>query len=351
MTAAARTTPAVLLVGPRQVEVRDVAVPEPAADEVLVRALATGISAGTELNVYRGAAPQWRGRRDPETRLFDPLAEPDWRYPFAYGYACVGRVERAGAAVTDRRPGDLVFAAAPHRLLSVVKVARTVRLPDLERPDLAAMLTSVNTAYNGVLDARPPLGAAVVVFGLGIVGQLVTRLLARTGPRHLVAVDGIARRRELARRGGATAALDPERDRVAEAVRELTGGRGADVAVDASGAPAALGEAIRTVGLEGQVVALSWYGGSFAGLDLMSEFHHNRVRIRSSQVGAVDPALGPLWSVERRMGLTLEALTALDLEALVSHRVPMAEAPAMFRLLDTEPAQVMQVILTYPEPT
>jgi threonine dehydrogenase-like Zn-dependent dehydrogenase len=241
-----------------------------------------------------------------------------------------------------------VFAYAPHRAFSVVKRTRVVPLPPLERPELAVMLANLNTAINGVLDARPMLGANLVVFGLGIVGQLLVRLLAQTGHNQLIAVDGVARRRDLAAEGGATHVLDPTKDSIAEAVRRLSDARGADIAIDASGAPAALNEAIRTVGPDGTVVAMSWYGGSFEGLDLMGEFHHNRVRIRSSQVGSVSPELGPLWNVERRMAFALALLPKLALERLVTHREPIERAPEIFRLLDTQPAEIMQVVFTYP---
>lgn len=343
-------TPCLFFTGPRRAEVRDVAIGEPGPGEVLVRAVATGVSAGTELNVYRGTAPQWRRRQDPRTRRFVATNEPDWRYPLAYGYSCVGEIAAVGAGVEASRLGELVFAYAPHRGYSVVRAERTIALPAAVAPEVAVMLANLNTAYNGVLDARPMLGGALVVFGLGIVGQLVVRLAARTGQHRLVVVDGIGQRRELALAGGATHALDPGRDRVAEAVRELTEGRGADLVIEVSGAPAALNEAIRTAGCDGTVVAMSWYGGSFESLDLMGEFHHNRVRIRSSQVGAVDPALGPLWTTQRRMARAVEGLASLDLRPLVTHCASIVRAPEMLALLDTRPADAMQVVLTYDAP-
>jgi len=343
-----RKSPALVVTGPRQAAIIDMEVAPPREGEVLVRALATGFSAGTEMNVYRGAAPQWRRRQDPATRLFVTAEQNDFSYPLAYGYACYGVVEAVGPGLAWPTVGEHVFALAPHRLFSTVPAAHVLRIPqDLAQPDVAVMLANLNTAYNGVLDARPVLGADVVVFGLGILGQLVVRLLRMTGVRHLVAVDTIEARRALARAAGATHALDPRSDSVAEIVRELTGNRGADVVIEVSGAPAALNEAIRTVGVDGTVVAMSWYNGSFADLDLMGEFHHNRARIRSSQVAAVNPDLGPLWSVPRRLELASDLLGRLDLAPLVSHRVPFDQGPEMYRLLDQSPDQAMQVILDY----
>ena len=177
----------------------------------------------------------------------------------------------------------------------------------------------------------------------------MVRLLKRAGARTIVAVDGIGPRRERALAGGATHVLDPRSDSVAEAVRDLTGGRGADIVIEVSGAAPALNEAIRTVGYNGTVVAMSWYGGSFETLSLSGEFHHNRTRVISSQVGAMNPDLGPLWSVPRRARSRREYLDtfAADLAGFVTHRLPLAEAQRGYNLIDQGDPDVMQVVIDY----
>lgn len=338
-------TEALYFTAPRRAEVREITIEDPGPGEVLVEAVASGISAGTEMNVYRGLAPQWRKRMDPATRLFVETDRPDWQYPARYGYASVGRVRAIGSAAASVREGDLVFTYTPHGRHAVVPETQAVPLGDLAAPDLGVFFANLNTAYNGVLDARPPLGADVVVSGLGAIGQMVVRLLARAGARTVIAVDGIPGRRALARDGGASHALDP--GAVAETVRALTENRGADIVFEVSGAAPALNEAIRTVGYNGVVIALSWYGGSFDGLDLAGEFHHNRVQVVCSQVAAVNPDLGPLWTVDRRMARVREYLAGLDLMPLISHRVPFDEAPRAFDLVDRHADETMQVLLTY----
>jgi threonine dehydrogenase-like Zn-dependent dehydrogenase len=207
----------------------------------------------------------------------------------------------------------------------------------------------VNTAYNGVLDANLPLGSDVVVSGLGVIGQIVTRLLKRSGARTIVGVDRIAGRRDTAVAGGATHVLDPGSDKIAETVRGLTGGRGADAVIEVSGAAPALNEAIRTAGFNGTVVAMSWYGGTFETLQLSGEFHHNRTRIISSQVGQTNPFLGPLWSVARRSKIAREYIDTLssDLSGFITHRIPLAEAGRGYRLLDQGSPDVLQVLIDY----
>ena len=96
--AAAQRNRCVTITGPRQIAALDGPVPAPGPGEVLIRTAYSGISAGTELNVYRGIAPQWRHRQDEGSGLFlDDV--PEWTYPLAYGYANVGHVAAVGDGV------------------------------------------------------------------------------------------------------------------------------------------------------------------------------------------------------------------------------------------------------------
>src|SRR5581483_11805988 len=107
---------------PRRGELRPEPLPPPGPGEVVVQAIASGISAGTELLVYRGEVP-------PDLPLDLPTLAGSFRYPIKYGYASVGRVAAVGVAVRDRAPGDLVFALHPHQSAYVVPAERAVPLP------------------------------------------------------------------------------------------------------------------------------------------------------------------------------------------------------------------------------
>ncbi len=343
------STQSLYFTGPRAVEIRTEALDGPGAGQVLLDLAVSGISAGTELNVFRGLAPQWRQSMDPKTRLFSDAHGSDWSWPARYGYAAVGRVAELGKDVGSLAKGDLVFAYVPHGRHALLDANAVVPLGELEDAEIGVFFANLNTAYNGILDANIPLGADVVVSGLGVIGQMVVRLLARNGARQIIAVDTIAQRRELALAGGATIALDPREGPIAERVRDLTEGRGADTVIEVSGAAPALNEAIRTAGFNGTVIAMSWYGGTFESLSLSGEFHHNRPRIISSQVGSVNPFLGPLWSVGRRGRIAREYLDSLapDLKGFITHRVPLAEAGRGYNLLDQGSPDVMQVLIDY----
>jgi threonine dehydrogenase-like Zn-dependent dehydrogenase len=159
-------------------------------------------------------------------------------------------------------------------------------------------------------------------------------------------VEPIERRRELALEVGADAALEPGED-LLERVLEATGRRGADVVVEASSSGEALQAAVDAVAAEGTVVVASWYGTKPVTLSLGEHFHRGRVRVRSSQVGRIAPELGPRWDRARRTEAVLGLIPRLRLAELVSHRVPFEDAPRAYRLVDEDPGETVQVVLTY----
>jgi 2-desacetyl-2-hydroxyethyl bacteriochlorophyllide A dehydrogenase len=342
---AIRTARQVTFVGPRQVEVVDAPLRELGPTDILTETLFSGISAGTEMNIYSAKAPQWRTRHDPETGLFVPSDEPDMQYPVAYGYATVGRVVEVGPEVTKVAVGDLVYAPAPHQSAAVLDQDWVVKLPELADPRVGVLNANLNTAYNGVLDAHPNLGDVVVVSGLGVIGLLLLQLLKRLGLR-VFAIDSVPARRELAQRFGADETFSPGPD-VAARVRALTGNRGADIVIEASGASPALNEAIRIVGYCGTVIALSWYGGTFESLSLSGEFHHNRPRIIATQVGGLNPSLGPLWNHARRQEVVSEFIETLDLSPLMTHEFDVEHAADAYAYVDSRPDDLVQCLIRY----
>jgi threonine dehydrogenase-like Zn-dependent dehydrogenase len=220
-----------------------------------------------------------------------------------------------------------------------------VRLPDDLDPQRGAFVANLETALNVVHDTPLRLGETALVLGGGVVGLLVARLLKLSGAGAVLVVDPLQGRRELAPSMGADGAFGPED--VNGRVMEVTGGRGADVAVEASGSGAGLQAAIGAVATEGTVVVASWYGTRPVTLELGGHFHRGRVRLRSSQVGRLNPELEPRWDRERRTQTVLGFLKRLDLGDLISHRIPFDRAPEAYRLLDERPEEAVQVVFTY----
>jgi 2-desacetyl-2-hydroxyethyl bacteriochlorophyllide A dehydrogenase len=319
------------------VELRTERVPPPGAGEVRVRTIASAISHGTEMLVYRGEVPEG-------LELDLPTLAGSYSFPIKYGYAAVGRVLDAGPGV-PHAPGETVFVHYPHQDVLVVPAHLAIRLPDGLDPEAGLFFANAETALNVVHDAPLRLGETAVVFGAGVVGLLVARLLKLAGARVL-AVDPLEKRRELALAvAGADEALAP--GDLPERVFEATDGRGADVAVEVSASPAALQAAVDTVSLEGTVIVASWYGTKSATLSLGGRFHRGRLKLHSSQVGRISPELTPRWDRARRTRAVLGMLPQLRLEELVSHRIPLEDAPEAYRLVDEEPGEAVQVVLSH----
>ncbi|MEU4745080.1 zinc-binding alcohol dehydrogenase [Actinosynnema sp. NPDC023658] len=342
----------VRLDGPGSVSVGEEPDPPLPATGVRLRTRYSGISAGTELTQYRGTNAHFVKTWDADARLFVP-GRPTVRYPTVVGYEEVGEVVEVGPDVTAVRPGQVVWGAWGHRAGTVVEEAYAAQrvLDPRADPVLGIFGHIGSVALNVVLDADLHLGETVVVFGLGVVGQVVAQLARRSGTR-VVGVDTVPDRLELARRLGADEVLDAAAGGVAERVRALTGGRGADVALEVSGNPRALHEAVRTVAYNSRVVTGGFHQGEASGLFLGEEFHHNRVDLVCSQISGVAPGLAHRWDRKRLNDTVMDLAVAghLLLRPLVSHVVPAEEAASAYELIDTRPDQVMQVVLEFTSP-
>src|SRR5918999_670231 len=320
---------------PRTAEFRPERVQPPGPGEVRVRAIASALSQGTEMLVYRGEVSA-------DLPLDLPTLAGSFSFPIKYGYANVGRVLDAGADAEDLAAGDTVFVHHPHQDVFLVPAEVPVRLPVGLNPLLGLFVANLETAFNVIHDTPLHLGETALVFGQGVVGLLVTQLLGLFGASRVLVVEPVKRRRELALVVGADEAFEP--DDVPECILDATAGRGA---VEASGSGAALQAAIDAVAREGTVVVASWYGTKPVTLTLGGHFHRGRVRLRSSQVGGISPELGARWDRGRRTEAVLELLPRLRLKELVSHRVPFEMAPGAYRLLDEVPEETVQVALIH----
>ncbi|MBI3911257.1 MAG: zinc-binding alcohol dehydrogenase [Armatimonadetes bacterium] len=233
-----------VFLGPRELEVRREPVPEPGPRQLLVRTSRTLISVGTELICY--------------LRQCEPGTHWDaWvRYPFYPGYSNVGRVVRAGAEVEGWAPGDRVAARANHRQYYLVDAPRALRVPEEISDEEATWFGLGCIVQNGVRRAEHHLGDAVVVIGLGPLGQLVTQYARINGAREVIAIDTAARRLEWAAAHGATATLAMLASDARDAVAALADGRLADVVYDVTGHPASFPAALRLARRFGTVVLL-----------------------------------------------------------------------------------------------
>ena len=332
----------VTFTAPGRVEVQEEAVIDPSPGRVLVRTRASAISAGTELLVYRGQAPADMATDESIAALGGNL-----EFPLQYGYAAAGEIAKVGVGADPELLGRRVFAFNPHASLFEAEPETMLAVPDGVSFEDAAMLPSMETAVNLVMDGLPIVGEAALVIGQGVIGLLTTALLARMPLSALVTLDALPGRRETSQRLGATMALDPAAPDSMEAVRAALGNDGADLTFELSGRPEALNIALAATGFAGRIVIGSWYGTKSAPIDLGGRFHRSRIRLISSQVTTIAPELAGRWTKERRFRAAWEMIRQVEPSRLVTHRFPVARAGEAYRLLDESPQDALQVLLTY----
>ena len=331
---------ALLHVAERRVEAAEITLRRPGPGEVVIASVCSAISAGTEAMIYAGAFPQGAAL---DTGIAS-LQAAAFAYPFAYGYALVGRVVERGAQVDALWQDARVFVFHPHQDRIVAPVSACQRVPDGIAPEAALYFPQIETALTLAMDAAPVVGERAVVFGLGVVGLLTARLLCDFPLSRLVAVEPLAWRREQARQWGIAETLDSsDAAQCAERLRGLD----ADFALELSGDMAALNLAIEATGFDGRIVVGSWYGTRSAPLDLGSRFHRNRLRLISSQVSTLAPAATGRWDKARRMALAWRTLERLRPERLPTRFFPLAQCQEAFETLCARPEDVMRVGFRY----
>ena len=295
-------------------EIRAVRLPEPGPDEVVVRALHSGISRGTETLVFRGEVPesQWEVMRA-------PFQDGDFPGPVKYGYLSVGVVEHGPADLLGRT----VFCLHPHQTAYVVPADAVVPVPDDVPARRAVLAGTVETAVNALWDAPPLLGDRVTVVGAGMVGCCVARLLARYPCTDVELVDVDRSRADVAARLGVPF-VAPE---------DAAGRR--DLVVHASATAAGLQLSLGLLRTEGTVLELSWYGDREVTLTLGGAFHSGRLALRASQVGTVAPARRGSRTLRDRLALALDVLRDPAFDALLTGSSSFDDLPeVMARLAD-----------------
>ncbi|WP_406222010.1 zinc-binding alcohol dehydrogenase [Streptomyces canus] len=302
MKAAAR---AFWLRSPGEGEIREVTLPAPREDEVLVRSLYSGVSRGTETLVFRGGVPESQ-----YATMRAPFQEGDFPGPVKYGYLSVGVVEEGPSAVKGRT----VFCLYPHQTRYVVPASAVTVVPDDVPAERAVLAGTVETAVNALWDAAPLIGDRIAVVGGGMVGSSVAALLARFPGVRVQLVDA-----------------DPARAKTAEALgvgfaspADALGD--CDLVVHASATEQGLARSLELLSAEGTVLELSWYGDRKVALPLGEAFHSRRLVIRSSQVGTVSPARGNR-SYGDRLALALKLLADPALDALITGESAFEELP------------------------
>lgn len=296
------------------------ALADPGPDAVLVRALASGISRGTESLVFHGQVPG-----ELADIMACPMQEGAFPGPVKYGYSLVTRVERGPEGLAGRR----VFVLHPHQDWAFVPADACRLIPNSVPDERAVLAANMETALNLLWDGGAAPGQRIAIVGGGIVGCLAAYLAARLPGAEVTLVDLAPERADIARTLGAGFALP------AAAAQSLAGT--CDLVIHCSASEAGLATALSLAGTEATLVEGSWYGTRPVAAPLGAGFHPRRLRLVSSQVGMVSPGFRPRWSHARRLDKALSLLADPVLDSLLGPRLTLDEVPDAMISLDRLP--------------
>lgn len=344
-----------MLIAPRTFALRSYEDPPLGPRDVRLKSVLSGISHGTELNLYRGTSPFATKHFDGEHRLFMPNEEEGFRET-GLGYELVSRVVEVGSEVHEVKVGDLVHTATRHQPTTVVNLDAQGQiplsvLPPGVTPEEAVFSALIGVALIAIHDAQIKVGDHVAIFGLGAIGLIAVQLARLNGALNITAVDPIPLRRQMALELGADEAIDPAVEDPAVRLKFREGEpRGVDVAIEASGHYAGLQGALRAAHMGGRVVTLGYYQGGASAVYLGEEWHHNRLTMVSSMgVWGCPSRYYPMWD-RARVSRTVSILLERDLvkvEHLITHRFPYRQMPEAYRFIDEHPTETIKAVLEY----
>jgi 2-desacetyl-2-hydroxyethyl bacteriochlorophyllide A dehydrogenase len=309
-----------VIVEPYKVDVREVDLPDPGEKQILVRTVASVVSAGTELAVYTGTH-QW---------LKDPNL-PDWKFPFRPGYSAAGEVVAVGKGISGWRAGDKVSYPGNHASAELLTIGhergRLWKLPAGSDPQKAAFACVARYGLGASIRAGITLGRSAAVLGLGVIGQFALRCLRAAGANPVVGIDAVAMRREAAKKAGADFVIDPGAGDVKKQLAEALGTRGAEIVADATGVPDAVPVAMSLACDGGQVVVVGSPRGKAKDVNFYDDLHRRYIEVTGAHGNMLfEPAhtrLAGAWGIDKAQAWLLAALAGgrLSLDGLVTHTI------------------------------
>ncbi len=334
------------------IELKEVPKPEIIdSDDVIIRITKTTIC-GSDLHLIHGIIPSQPG--------------------YVLGHEYTGVIEQVGSSVKLFKPGDRVFGPpAPYCGCcenckngnfshcingSVTKMhgggvlpgthSEFIRVPfadvclhhipdNLTDEQVLFIADIISTAYSAVLRTSVKPGDDVVVFGAGPVGLCAVATAKLYSPGRIILVGRKDKFRiEMGKRMGATHVICATEEDVLNTIYNITEGKGANIAIDASGAAEAIQQAVKCVGVGGKVSLVGISGGNIE-LPIPEIFFKNV---------SLSMGLGDLTHIENLMGII--ASGQLDISPLITHRMKLSEIEAAFRLFEDHSKNAIKIVIT-----
>jgi len=358
-----------------ETELAEVPCPYASGGEVLIRTSHSLISAGTERMVvdFGKASLIEKARQQPDKvkMVLDKVrtdglmttidaVRSKLAQPLPLGYCNVGVVAEVGSSVSIFKPGDRVISNGPHA--DVVKVPKNLcaKIPDRVGDESAAFTIVAAIGLQGIRLAQPSLGEVFVVTGVGLIGLLAVQLLHAHGCRVL-AIDLDEHKLELAKSFGAEVCNPGKGEDPVAAGMAFSRGKGIDGVIICASTKSnePVTQAARMCRKRGRIILVG-----VTGLELnRADFYEKELTFQVScsyGPGRYDPNYEEKgqdypygfvrWTEQRNFEAVLDLMATrqLNVQALISHRFALDDAPQAYTVL-TEDKSALGILLNYPD--
>lgn len=295
------------------------------------------ISAGTELAYYKALPNTWGVESG---------------FPVYPGYSASGHVIAVGREVKNVHTGDrILLNAASHCLYTKLNESAVIPIPDGVDMKEAAFAFLSTFPFLSIRKLELEIGEAVMVAGLGLLGQFAIQIAKLAGACPVMACDFSPERRELALQLGADLVFDPREPDFMEKVKAATGGKGPEAVVEVTGHIAGLQQALEYVAFEGRIALLGCTRVSDQYIDFYKYVHRRGIRLLGCHNHArprVESRPGE-WTSEDDCRTYLKLLKAGRLRAapLIGQTVSPAEAETLYAELAASGNPTLGVLLDW----
>lgn len=355
----------IMITNPFEVEILDVPVPKVGEQELLIKTELSGISAGTEMMLYRGTYPNFTHQKWAQWK----------KYPVAPGYELVGTVVEVGksnygnagggmqidalgpaAAIiktdaSEFHVGDRVICLGEHAEYVNVPAVMAAKVPDNVTSDEATLAVLATTAMHCIRRAEIKYGDTVAIIGCGILGYLAMQHAKLNGARNVVMIDLDESRLEIAQNANADAVINPTKHNAIEAVKVANGGILADVVIEASGYKGTVRQAMELTRDRGRVVILGWHTEDVTFE--FGEFYTKELTMVASQ--AIGPEAGlpysyVRWTSDQSLKWAIELISKGKIKGkhFKPTHFPYTEIEKVYQMIDKRnPVVGIQTILDW----
>lgn len=282
----------------------------PESNLLTVKASYSLISPGTERTILLGNL-----NSDVAENMGVPYMQGSFNGDFTYGYSLVGKVIDGPAEWKEK----YIHVMHPHQEMAFVRTEDVYPIPEELDLKTATLASNMETAINAVWDSEATVGDRVLIVGGGIIGLLTAFILQRIPGTEIRISEINTVRRKIAEEMGF-----PTIKKWDNSLSRF------DIAIHTSGTEEGLQSAIDSVGLEGRIIEMSWYGPRPVSIMLGKDFHYHRKKIISSQVSHI-PAIKCIgYDYGKRKSLVFRILQEFDFSRFIRKIIPFGQAPKVY---------------------